>query len=152
MIHVDDLPIKWQKKSQMTTQLENTGGMTNLCFLQPFFGNMDEKWGLCIKFPPSELFTSSPLTPAARGAQLPSRSQCASNHSQTPLSHRRRWETEGASLTSLRRAILVWRWNEPLCLLQWRRRLIYWWKQQRLHEVYMFVPWKQSRVQSVYKL
>lgn len=137
-----------KNKKQMPTQLENTWGMTNLCF----FGNMDEKWGLCIKFPPSKPFTSSPLTPAALGAQLPSRSQCASNHSQTPLSHRRRWETEGASSTSLRRAILVWRWNEPPRLLQWRRRLIYWWKQHRLHEVYMFDPWKQSRVQSVYRL
>lgn len=88
-------------KHQTPPQLENTGGMTNLCLPQPFFGNMDEKWGLCIKFPPSEPFTSSPLTPAALGAQLPSRSQCASNHSQTPLSHRRRWETERGPLDFL---------------------------------------------------
>lgn len=57
----------------------------NFAFLNPAFGIMKAKWVLCIKFPPSELFTSSLLTPITLGAQLPSRSQCASNHSQTAL-------------------------------------------------------------------
>lgn len=59
------------------------------------FGNTKEKWVLCIKFPPSERFTSSLLTPITLGAQLPSRSQWASNHSQTVLSQSHRWKTEG---------------------------------------------------------
>lgn len=120
--------------------------MVKLCFPQPSFGNMDERWVLRIKFPPSKLFTSSPLTLATLRAQLPSRSQCASNHSQTQMKNRR------GPLDFLEKPILVWWWNKAPCFLQWSWKLIYWYKQQHLHEVNMLNPWQQTWVPFSYRL
>lgn len=89
------VPPAYEQKTNPKIRNKKTKSGRNFALLDPVFGIQNEKWVLCIKFPPSERFTSSLLTPKTLRAQLPSRSQCALNHSQTALSQSRRWKTEG---------------------------------------------------------
>lgn len=88
-------PPLMSKKTNPKIRNKKTKSGWNSALLDPVFGIQNEKWVFCIKSPSSERFTSSLLTPKTLRPQLPSRSQCALNHSQTALSQSRRWETEG---------------------------------------------------------